>query len=96
MKRKEVYNNIYLAIIIIMSSFINGKSDVTVSIRRSSSYLNGFNNISPVRSYHESNSSPDHAILELLDGSVFQGFSFGAPGKSVAGECVFQTGARTL
>lgn len=32
------------------------------------------------------------AILELADGSVFTGTSFGAEGKSVAGECVFQTG----
>lgn len=31
-------------------------------------------------------------VLELNDGSAFRGFSFGAQGKSVAGECVFQTG----
>ena len=31
-------------------------------------------------------------VLELSDGSAFRGFSFGAQGKSVAGECVFQTG----
>ena len=30
-------------------------------------------------------------VLALQDGSVFQGFSFGAE-KSVSGECVFQTG----
>ena len=30
--------------------------------------------------------------LELSDGSVYRGKSFGAPGKSVSGECVFQTG----
>ena len=34
---------------------------------------------------------PD-AVLELADGSAFRGISFGAEGKSVAGECVFQTG----
>ena len=33
------------------------------------------------------------AVLELADGTVFRGISFGADGKSVAGECVFQTGA---
>ena len=33
------------------------------------------------------------AVLELSDGSAFRGISFGAEGKSVAGECVFQTGA---
>ncbi|EKD17475.1 uncharacterized protein L3040_005078 [Drepanopeziza brunnea f. sp. 'multigermtubi'] len=30
--------------------------------------------------------------LELQDGSVYQGYSFGAEGKSIAGELVFQTG----
>lgn len=34
---------------------------------------------------------PD-AILELGDGSTYRGIGFGAEGKSVAGECVFQTG----
>jgi len=33
------------------------------------------------------------AVLELVDGSAFRGISFGANAKSVAGECVFQTGA---
>lgn len=33
-----------------------------------------------------------NAVLELSDGSAFQGSSFGAPDKSVSGECVFQTG----
>ncbi|KAF5373135.1 hypothetical protein D9758_001533 [Tetrapyrgos nigripes] len=32
------------------------------------------------------------AVLELSDGSSYRGISFGAEGKSVAGECVFQTG----
>ncbi|EMD35866.1 carbamoyl-phosphate synthase [Gelatoporia subvermispora B] len=32
------------------------------------------------------------AVLELADGTAFRGISFGAEGKSVAGECVFQTG----
>ncbi|KAJ6510497.1 hypothetical protein C8R45DRAFT_964291 [Mycena sanguinolenta] len=32
------------------------------------------------------------AVLELSDGSAFRGISFGAQGKSVGGECVFQTG----
>lgn len=31
-------------------------------------------------------------LLELKDGTTFQGHSFGAEGKSVAGELVFQTG----
>ncbi|TFK51491.1 carbamoyl-phosphate synth [Heliocybe sulcata] len=32
------------------------------------------------------------AVLELADGTVLRGFSFGKEGKSVSGECVFQTG----
>jgi len=35
---------------------------------------------------------PSDSALHLADGSVFSGISFGAEGKSVAGECVFQTG----
>ncbi|KAJ3372469.1 hypothetical protein GGF31_001910 [Allomyces arbusculus] len=35
--------------------------------------------------------NPIIATLALKDGSAFQGFSFGAP-RSIAGECVFQTG----
>jgi hypothetical protein len=31
-------------------------------------------------------------VLELEDGTAYQGVSFGAPSKSVSGECVFQTG----
>ncbi|KAJ7579732.1 hypothetical protein C8J56DRAFT_1104613 [Mycena floridula] len=37
-------------------------------------------------------SIPNDAVLELSDGSAIRGLSFGAEGKSVAGECVFQTG----
>ncbi|KAG1893378.1 uncharacterized protein F5891DRAFT_1166430 [Suillus fuscotomentosus] len=36
--------------------------------------------------------SSNEAVLELNDGSAFRGISFGAEEKSVAGECVFQTG----
>lgn len=31
-------------------------------------------------------------LLELEDESLYEGFSFGAPGKSISGELVFQTG----
>jgi hypothetical protein len=34
-------------------------------------------------------------VLELSDGFACQGISFGVEGKSVAGECVFQTGQFT-
>ncbi|KAH9939653.1 carbamoyl-phosphate synthase [Epithele typhae] len=42
-------------------------------------------------SIHEDGSVID-AVLELADGTAVKGVSFGAEGKSVAGECVFQTG----
>ncbi|MBW0471021.1 hypothetical protein O181_010736 [Austropuccinia psidii MF-1] len=31
-------------------------------------------------------------VLELADGTIYQGYGFGAMGKSISGECVFQTG----
>lgn len=31
-------------------------------------------------------------VLELADGLALKGTSFGAKGKSISGECVFQTG----
>lgn len=36
--------------------------------------------------------TPAKMVLELADGTAFQGYSFGAPRKSISGECVFQTG----
>ncbi|KAJ7904980.1 hypothetical protein B0H13DRAFT_2024205 [Mycena leptocephala] len=45
----------------------------------------------PIIASANSEASED-AILEMSDGSAFRGISFGAQGKSVAGECVFQTG----
>lgn len=36
--------------------------------------------------------SYSNAVLELSDGTLYTGISFGAEQKSVAGECVFQTG----
>ena len=35
---------------------------------------------------------PNKMLLELADGSAYEGYSFGAD-KSIAGECVFTTGA---
>ncbi|CAA7267824.1 unnamed protein product [Cyclocybe aegerita] len=40
----------------------------------------------------EDGSEAVDGVLELMDGSAYRGISFGAEGKSVAGECVFQTG----
>ena len=34
-------------------------------------------------------------VLELADNSSYRGISFGAEGKSISGECVFQTGWST-
>jgi hypothetical protein len=34
-------------------------------------------------------------VLQLADGSAYEGIGFGAKGKSISGECVFQTGARS-
>lgn len=36
--------------------------------------------------------SPPKMVLEFADGTAYEGISFGAPGKSISGECVFQTG----
>ncbi|KAF8906981.1 carbamoyl-phosphate synthase [Gymnopilus junonius] len=49
---------------------------------------------SPVTSASLREDAPEmsDAVLELADGSAYRGISFGAEGKSVAGECVFQTG----
>lgn len=46
----------------------------------------------PTRAAITSLESDIDAVLELSDGSAYQGISFGAEGKSIAGECVFQTG----
>lgn len=65
------------------------KTDVVrpVLARAASNYPNGLPAppITPAQNAVE-------AVLELADGSAFRGISFGAEGKSVAGECVFQTG----
>lgn len=38
------------------------------------------------------NSPSSEMVLELADGSSYRGMGFGAEGKSISGECVFQTG----
>ncbi|KAI0357085.1 carbamoyl-phosphate synth [Trametes cingulata] len=62
--------------------------------RSASNYPNGFP-AAPIAATSfqaaEQNQLVD-AVLELADGTAFRGISFGAEGKSVAGECVFQTG----
>lgn len=46
----------------------------------------------PATQFKVSTASTSKMVLELADGTAFQGFSFGAKGKSISGECVFQTG----
>ncbi|KAJ6589041.1 hypothetical protein B0H19DRAFT_1102680 [Mycena capillaripes] len=48
--------------------------------------------VAPIIASANSPSVAEDAVLELSDGSAFRGISFGAQDKSVAGECVFQTG----
>ena len=75
----------------------NLNSNVRPVIARSQSYApNGIPAppiAAPQLRASETKISPD-AVLELVDGTAFRGISFGAQGKSVSGECVFQTGAR--
>jgi carbamoyl-phosphate synthase/aspartate carbamoyltransferase len=77
------------------SSVLN--SNVRPAIARSQSYAPNGIPAPAIAPPHilvsETENAPD-AVLELIDGSAFSGISFGAQGKSVAGECVFQTGAR--
>jgi carbamoyl-phosphate synthase/aspartate carbamoyltransferase len=44
-----------------------------------------------VEEWKEGQDEPD-MVLELADGLALSGTSFGAEGKSISGECVFQTG----
>jgi carbamoyl-phosphate synthase/aspartate carbamoyltransferase len=46
----------------------------------------------PVMATSSDGAAYPEAVLELADGTAFRGLSFGAEGKSIAGECVFQTG----
>ncbi|GJN91739.1 hypothetical protein Rhopal_004762-T1 [Rhodotorula paludigena] len=46
---------------------------------------------SPDAQPQEAARKTDRMLLELADGSAYEGYSFGAD-KSIAGECVFQTG----
>ncbi|KAJ3553551.1 hypothetical protein NM688_g3550 [Phlebia brevispora] len=59
--------------------------------RVASNLLNG-SLAPPVTSPAPNATHVTESVLELADGTAFRGISFGAEGKSVAGECVFQTG----
>lgn len=61
-----------------------------VLARSASNYPNGLP--APPISPFQNDQATSEAVLELADGTAFRGIGFGAEGKSVAGECVFQTG----
>ncbi|KAH9840660.1 carbamoyl-phosphate synthase [Rhodofomes roseus] len=61
-----------------------------VLARSASNYPNGLP--APPITPSQNDQTTSEAVLELADGTAFRGISFGAEGKSVAGECVFQTG----
>ena len=61
-----------------------------VLARSASNYPNGLP--APPITPSQNDQATSEAVLELADGTAFRGISFGAEGKSVAGECVFQTG----
>ena len=62
------------------------------SLQRLSSVFPSFPSSPLVAPYSGDGSEWVDGVLELADGSAFRGISFGAEGKSVSGECVFQTG----
>ncbi|KAH8109140.1 carbamoyl-phosphate synth [Phellopilus nigrolimitatus] len=72
------------------------KSDTARPVlSRTPTYANGFPTAPATTALPNGRDSPSkngNAVLELSDGTAFQGISFGATEKSVAGECVFQTG----
>ncbi|RDX50766.1 carbamoyl-phosphate synthase [Lentinus brumalis] len=63
-----------------------------VIARSASNYPNGYPEAPIAVTLAQDEVQLKDAVLELADGTAFRGISFGAEGKSVAGECVFQTG----
>ena len=55
-------------------------------------YYDSVTSLRDASSPASSSTSTPRMVLELADGTAFQGFSFGAVDKSISGECVFQTG----
>jgi hypothetical protein len=53
----------------------------------------GFPQVYPPATLPDVGQDAKPAVLCLKDGTVYQGYSFGAE-KSICGECVFQTGKR--
>ncbi|KAF8631665.1 hypothetical protein AX17_005066 [Amanita inopinata Kibby_2008] len=75
------------------SNLISMSMPIRPSLSRTPSILAG-QPADPVTppSAHDNDDATVDGVLELADGSALRGISFGAEGKSVAGECVFQTG----
>ena len=68
----------------------NGNASSTIRTQRQQKQVPFPPTCTPVSD--ENGRLPTVATLVLRDGSAYQGISFGAESRSVAGECVFQTG----
>ncbi|RDX39517.1 hypothetical protein OH76DRAFT_1525959, partial [Lentinus brumalis] len=64
----------------------------TTRLSSASEYPNGYPEAPIAVTLAQDELQLKDAVLELADGTAFRGISFGAEGKSVAGECVFQMG----
>jgi carbamoyl-phosphate synthase/aspartate carbamoyltransferase len=84
-----------MAVSSISSTVPNGA--IRPSLQRLSSVFASFPS-SPVvaTSFSDDGSDRVDGVLELADGSAYRGISFGAEGKSISGECVYQTGLAFL
>ncbi|KAL9107416.1 MAG: hypothetical protein Q9227_007700 [Pyrenula ochraceoflavens] len=64
---------------------------IEVSAHRDQASHNSLGSLVPAVGYQNNDSPAKRIYLELKDGTVYEGFSFGAE-RSIAGELVFQTG----
>jgi carbamoyl-phosphate synthase/aspartate carbamoyltransferase len=62
------------------------------SLQRLSSVIASFPSSPFVAASYSDGTEWADGVLELADTSSYRGISFGAEGKSISGECVFQTG----
>ncbi|CAG8433859.1 6999_t:CDS:10 [Diversispora eburnea] len=67
-------------------------NEVTVEVKNNNNHTPPNLLIPPVTCLSTKKSDSVIATLVLKDGTNYQGYSFGAESRSVAGECVFQTG----
>ena len=88
-RQPESVESIHFSIVMTSSNPLT-KDTVPPLFRNSFTKING--SPASVLHDHEQQTAIADAVLELGDGSTYRGIGFGAEGKSVAGECVFQTG----